>query len=303
MAKKLPMSVWLIFAVLCVVWGTTYLGIKIGVKYFPPFYFSGLRHVLAGSLFLIPYLWKGFPRVTRRDLLRTAAMGFFMITGGNALLSWAEKYISSGTAGILSALAPLYITFLSLFFLEGFRITRLIWFGLMLCIGGIYFLSQPNGQESLHEYYTFGIILTVFANLAWGIGSVFMKKYPVEIPVYLRTGLQMLIAGGFNLSVGLVFEPSVDFSTIPSEAWWTMAYLVLIGSLVGYASFVYLLDFMQPARLSIHVYVNTVVAVLVGWFFASEQLNVQMFGAMAVILVGVILVNREYAKMAAQANK
>jgi drug/metabolite transporter (DMT)-like permease len=295
--KSLPASVWIVFFVLCIVWGTTYLGIKIGVQYFPPFFFSSFRHLIAGAIFTIPLLLRGHQLPSKRDLLRITVVGICMITGGNALLSWAEKTISSGLAGIISALTPLFITLLSFVFFKGFKITWLIFVGLMLCIGGILFLTKPDAA-TMSEGFEEGLILALFANVFWALGSIFMKKYPVDTNIYLRSGLQMLIAGAINMVISLIFEPTVDFATVPSEAWWAIAYLIFVGSLIGYSSFVYCLDYMAPARLSVHVYINTIVAVVVGWLFGSEPLNFQMFVTMAIILVGVLIVNREYSKMA-----
>lgn len=296
--KKLPALVWIAFVTICLVWGTTYLGIKVAVKYFPPFWFSGVRHLSAGLIFLIICAIKGYSLPTWRETVHLFIVGCLMIIGGNGLLSWAEIYISSGLAGILSAMAPLYITFLSIFFFKGFRVTWKILGGLLLSIIGIVVLSKPDGAEQNTEGFTLGIILTFIANLSWAFGSIFMKKAPTHVHVFMRTGMMMVTAGFVNLFFGTLFEPSVDFASVPTEGWVTVVYLVTVGSIIGYMCMVYLLDYMAPARVSIHVYINTVVAVLLGWLLAGEHLTGIMVAAMVVILVGVIIVNNEYSKMA-----
>ena len=298
--KSLPTLVWIAFITICLVWGTTYLGIKIAVKYFPPFWFSGFRHTAAGLIFLIYGFLRGYKLPNRRDCLRLFIVGCFMIIGGNALLSWAEIYISSSLAGVLSSLAPLFITFLSIFFFKGFRVTWVIIGGLILSIIGIVLLSKPEENLAITEGFTLGIVLTFIANLSWAFGSVFMKKFAVEAPVFMKTGVQMVTAGSVNLLIGSLFE-KVDISSVPTEGWLSVVYLIVVGTLVGYTCFVYLLGYISPARLSIHVYVNTIVAVLLGWLLANEHLTWLMFGAMIVILVGVIIVNNEYSKMAQKA--
>lgn len=300
--KSLPISVWIAFIALCFFWGTTYLGIKICMQYFPPFWFSGFRHLTAGSIFILISKIKGDKFPSRRDTMRLLAVGSFMIIGGNALLSWAEIYISSGLASILSALAPLFITVLSIFFFEGFKITRVIWGGLALSILGILLLSKPEDDLKMTDGFILGIILTIVANLCWAFGSVFMKKYPVDSPVFMRTGVQMVLAGSFNLMVGTLFEKKIDFSSIPTEGWLSVAYLITFGSLVGYTCLVYVMEYMAPARISIHVYVNTVVAVLLGWLLLGEHLSWLMALAMTIILTGVIIVNKEYSRMAQKAS-
>jgi drug/metabolite transporter (DMT)-like permease len=299
-SKKLPIRVWIVFGVLCFVWGTTYLGISIGVKYMPPFFFSALRHILAGTIFTVFFLIKGEKMPSWQNILRLSVAGICMITGGNALLSWAELYISSGLAGILSALAPLYITFLSFIFFKGFKATYTIFLGLIICITGIYFLTKTDNPQAAKEGFELGVILTVLANLFWALGAIFIKKYPVDVNIYLRTGLQMFIGGVINLFLSLATEPMPDLTQLPAEFWGVMFYLVVFGSLVGYSSFVFVLDYMEPARVSIHTYVNTVVAVILGWLFAHEQLTPTMGLAMVVVMVGVVIVNREYGKMSAK---
>ena len=294
---RLPNFVWFIFAVLCFVWGTTYFGIKIAVQYFPPFWFSAFRHFSAGVVFLILYFAQSRELPSKTDILRGAVAGCFMICGGNALLSWAEIYISSGLAGILSSVAPLYITLMSIAVFKGFRITWLIVLGLIISIGGIYLLSKPEDGLTPSPEFWRGFWLTLLANFFWGMGSIYMKKYPVEQHVYLKTAMQMIPASIVNIIVSGFFETPPDLATIPMNAWWAVAYLIGIGSLVGYTSFVYLIKYMAPARLSIHIYVNTVVAVLVGWLLGGDHLTGMTWVALVVILAGVILVNNEYAKM------
>ena len=299
-SKKLPILVWILFGVLCFVWGTTYLGISIAVKYLPPFFFSALRHLLAGGIFTIFFLLKGHKIPSWKDLFRLSIAGICMITGGNALVSWAELYITSSLAGVLSALAPLYITFLSFIFFKGFRATPTIFVGLIISIVGIYFLTKTDNPENVKEGFMLGVVLTILANLFWALGSIFIKKYPVDVNIYLRTGLQMLIGGAINMLLSLATEPLPNLTHLPLEFWGVLLYLVVFGSLIGYSCFVYVLDYMEPARVSIHMYINTVVAVIVGWLFANDHLTPIMVLSMIVIMVGVIIVNREYAKMAAK---
>lgn len=294
---RLPNFVWFVFAILCVVWGTTYFGIKIAMQHFPPFWFSAFRHFSAGVIFLAFYFLQLRQLPSKTDVFHSAVAGCFMICGGNALLSWAEIYISSGLAGILSSVAPLYITLMSIAVFKGFRITWLIVLGLIISIGGIYLLSKPEDGLTPSPQFWGGFWLTLLANFFWGVGSIYMKKYPVNQHVYLKTAMQMIPAALINSIISMFFETSPNLAIVPVEAWWAVAYLIGIGSLVGYTSFVYLIKFMAPARLSVHIYVNTVVAVLVGWLFGGDQLTSTTWFALAVILTGVIVVNNEYAKM------
>jgi drug/metabolite transporter (DMT)-like permease len=226
--------------------------------------------------------------------------GVFMITGGNALMSWAVKYIPSGLAGILSATAPVFITLLSVYAFPNFRITRKITLGLLIAFVGIALLSKPDAGIELTREFWLGFSLTILANVFWGMGSVYMKSRPVEQHPFLRTGLQMLPASVLNLAISYAFEPAPSFAQIDGRGWFAIFYLIIVGSLIGYLSFVYLTKYMSPARLSIHIYVNTVVAVLVGWAIGGEHLTALTWVALAVIMGGVLIVNNEYARMASK---
>jgi drug/metabolite transporter (DMT)-like permease len=295
---KLPNLVWIAFAAICIVWGTTYFGMKVAMIYFPPFFFSAFRFGSAGIIFLLLYLTQSRQKPSWTDIKHCSIAGIFMITGGNALLSWGIKYISSGFAGILSTTAPVFITLISIYAFPNFKITWRITLGLLIAFVGIVLLSKPDTGIELTADFWFGFTLAIIANVFWALGSIHMKKYPVEQHPFLKTGIQMIPASIINLVISLIVEPKPDFSQIDVRGWSAILYLILIGSLVGYLSFVYLTKYMSPARLSIHIYVNTVVAVLVGWALGGEHLTWLTWVALVIVMGGVLIVNNEYARMA-----
>ena len=298
--KTLPTLVWVAFVTVCFVWGTTYFGIKVAIDYFPPFFFSAFRHGVAGVIFLLLYLTQSRKMPSWSDIKSASIAGIFMITGGNALLSWAEKYISSGLAGILSTTAPVFIALMSIYAFPNFKITWKITVGLLVAFVGIALLSKPEEGLQLTPEFLGGAALAIAANMFWGLGSIWMKKNPVEQHPFLKTGIQMLPASAVNLIISFIFEPKPNFAQVTTRGWSAIAYLIVVGSLIGYLSFVYLTKYMTPARLSIHIYVNTVVAVLVGWAFGGEHLTAVTWAALAIIMAGVVVVNNEYARMANQ---
>lgn len=296
--KTLPALVWVAFVAVCIVWGTTYFGIKVAMEYFPPFFFSAFRHGAAGIIFLLLYLTQSRQKPSWSDIKHASIAGIFMITGGNALLSWAEKYISSGLAGILGATAPIFITLMSIYVFPNFKVTRKITVGLLIAFVGIALLSKPEDGIQLTFEFWMGFGLAIIANMFWGMGSIYMKKHAVEQHPFLKTGIQMIPASVINIVISLIFEPKPNFAQIDTRGWLAIVYLIFIGSLIGYLSFVYLTKFMAPARLSIHIYVNTVVAVLIGWAFGGDHLSLMTWVALAIIMGGVVIVNNEYARMA-----
>ena len=298
-----PRKVWIAFIAVSIVWGTTYYGIRICVKYFPPFFFSGLRHFSAGIIFLIYFFLTEKRFQSYKGLIHIAIAGFLMICGGNALLSWGEKYISSGLTGVLSTAAPIYVTLISIFVFKGFRITPIIIAGTLLSVAGIFWICEPNIKTDSSAEFWWGITLTMIANFLWAAGAVYMRKFSTQQPVALRVAVQMIPASLINFVISFIFEPKMNWSGVSVEAWWSFIYLVLIGSCIGYLCFVYLIQYWQPARVTIHVYINTIVAVVIGWLFDADKLTIQTWCAIAVVLCGVILVNKEYMRMTLKTMK
>ncbi len=298
--KGFPTLVWVAFSAICIVWGTTYFGTKVAMDYFPPFFFSALRFGVAGVIFLLLYLTQSRQKPTWADIKNGSIAGFFMITGGNALLGWAVKYIPSGLAGIMSATAPIFITLMSIYAFPNFKITWKISLGLLIAFVGMALLSKPDDGITLTTEFWMGLWLTVVANVFWGFGSIYMKKYPVEQHPFLKTGIQMIPASLINLTISFIFETQPHFSQIDTRGWTAVVYLIVIGSLVGYLSYVYVIKYMAPARLSIHIYVNIIVAVLLGWAFGGEHLSPITWVALTIIMIGVFVVNNEYARMNAK---
>ena len=298
LSNKNPKIVWLAFIALCIVWGTTYYGIRICVKYFPPFFFSGLRHFSAGILFLIYFFLTEKRLQSYKGLIHIVIAGILMICGGNALLSWGEKYISSGLTGVLSTAAPIYVTIISIFVFKGFRITPIIIVGTLLSVAGIFWICAPKISTGSGSEFWWGVALTMIANFFWAAGSVYMKKFSPTQPVALRVAVQMIPASLINFVISYIFEPKMNWLGVPAEGWWSFAYLVFIGSAVGYLCFVFLIQYWQPARVTIHVYVNTIIAVAIGWLFDGDKLTLQTWSAIGIVLCGVILVNKEYMQMA-----
>jgi drug/metabolite transporter (DMT)-like permease len=285
------------FIAICIIWGTTYFGIKIALEEIPPFMLSSIRHLIAGCLFVGYFRSQGhkFPTDTRTYLM-LFFIGTLIITGGNAFVCVAEKFIPSSLTAIISALSPLYITAMSIFILKNTAFTPKIALGFALSIFGVVVLSYPNLTISYSTSFLIGLVLMTIANLSWSLGTVLIKKYPLNVNIYLGMGIQMWMGGLVNLIISLCFEKQRDLTHLTSSTIGAMTYMILIGSFLGYMCYMYLLKHINPARLSTHNYANTVVAVFVGWLIGKETLNIYTIFATAIILAGVLIVNREYSK-------
>lgn len=286
------------FILLCLVWGTTYLGIKVAIdEHIPPFFLSAIRHVAAGSVFLMVSLWNGKKLPDQKGLLKLAVIGFLMIVGGNGLVCWAEQFISSGLTAVICSLSPIFITVLSLFAFKNFSISTFIVAGLLTSLFGIVCIFHESIGFQVSYNSIMGVVLLVFANLSWALGSIFMKKNQVNIDLFLGVGIQMIFGGLMNGAISAGFEDITIIGQISSTGWWAIFYLVVIGSLIGYGSYIYVLLQYTPSRISLHTYINTIIAVFVGAIFGGELIDKFIFIGTFFVLLGVILVNREYTRM------
>lgn len=288
----------LAFLMLCLVWGTTYLGIKVAIdEHIPPFFLSAIRHIAAGLVFLLFSLMNGKKLPDSRGMIRLAIIGFLMIVGGNGLVCWAEQYLSSGLTAVICSLSPVFITVLSLFAFRNFSISALIVSGFLLSIFGILCIFHKSISFQVSYNSVAGVVFLVLANLSWAVGSIFMKKNQVHTDLFLAVGLQMIFGGLMNGMISAGFENTSLIGEISAAGWWAMLYLIIVGSLIGYGCYIYVLWQYSPSRISLHTYINTIIAVFVGWMLGGEQIDRYIFLGTFFVLVGVILVNHEYTRM------
>ncbi|MES1224877.1 MAG: EamA family transporter, partial [Bacteroidota bacterium] len=208
----------------CLIWGTTYLALRIGVTQFPAFLFSVLRFLIAGPILIAITLVFGKAQwPDRKTLINQAICGLLMITFGIAVVGWAEKYISSGVAAVICSVMPIWTILINLIANKEEKPNWLIIAGLVTGLSGIMLIFSEHLSEFANGNYRLGIALTFIANLCWAIGSVFIKKKNQSTNPFLSAGLQMLFGGIFLIPVSLVFD---DYSTIKwsAEIISTLAY-------------------------------------------------------------------------------
>jgi drug/metabolite transporter (DMT)-like permease len=291
-------KVAIVFAILCIVWGTTYLGIAEALKGgIAPFMMAAVRHIIAGFFFTIYCISRGYTLPTLQDIKKLSLVGILMIVGGNALVCWAEQFIPSGVTAVICSLSPVFITLMSAFAFQNFKITLPIVLGLCLSMSGIICISNKSMTMDWTMDLILAMVLLVIANLSWGLGSILMKKNKLDLYLFLIVGIQMLIGGTASLLLSFIFEPQFSFSQVTAHGWWAMTYLIVAGSLIGYGSYAYTLSHYLPSRVSIHTYINTVIAVFVGWLIGHEGLDTYIIGGTILVLVGVLVINRAYAKI------
>jgi drug/metabolite transporter (DMT)-like permease len=288
------LSGWVLFwyLVLCVVWGSTYLAIKIGVRDLTPALFGAVRFLVAGTILLVAalVLGRGLPRRTA-DWTTNAVVGLLLLVGGNGLVMWAVQFVNSGVAAIFIVTVTLWLAlFDSIIPGSEAKPTVSQVGGLLVGLAGTMLLVGADIEALLAADWRGPIALTMAA-MCWAVGSVYFKRRPGEASPYVSSAIQMLAGGIAFLLIGTALGEwrEIRFTTTAVGA---IAYLIVFGSLIGYSAFVYVLRHVPPTLAGTYVYVNTVVAVLLGWFVLSEPITARTVVSMGLVLGAVVWVKR-----------
>lgn len=284
--------VWAALVCVYIVWGSTYLAIRVVVtSEIPPMLGMGLRFLVAGALMLGFLALRGGPRslrVTRRELRGAAIMGVLLLVLGNGVVAIAEQTVPSGLAALIIGAVPL--CFVVLRASGGDRPRRMTWLGVLVGFGGIAVISLPRGGIDDVEFWGVGLLL--LACVSWSIGSYVSPRLGLPANGLLGAGYEMLLAGAIMVVVSAASGSASEFAVdeVPPEGWWALAYLIVIGSLLGYTAYGYLLANAPLSLVGTYAYVNPVVAVFLGWAILSEPLTGIVAAGGALVVVGVILV-------------
>ena len=292
-----PMAIWTAMISVYLVWGSTYLAIRFAVETIPPFLMAATRFLIAGGIL---YTWRYFARDARPKKIewRSAAIvGFFLIVGGNGSVVWAEQKVPSGIAALLVASAPLWMVLIDLI-RPSARKTRapggltilgvvLGFLGIVLLVGPGQLFGQGEGVDPV------GAAVLTLAALSWAIGSLYSRGAKLPASPLLGTGMEMLAGGVGLLILGtLTGEWSrLDLNAISTRSLLSLLYLILFGSLIGFASYTWLLRVAPTALVSTYAYVNPLVAIFVGYFLAGESLTLRILIATAIIIGAVALIS------------
>lgn len=287
-------KVWIALLALYIVWGSTYLAIRFTVETIPPFMHASLRFLISGAIL---YAWRrtaGDPAPTLGNWKSAAIVGTALLLGGNGLVAWAEQTVPSGIAALMVSTAPFWMVLFESMRTGGSKPTWQAILGLFIGFGGVFLLIGPAeimGGE--RNFDTFGVILLLLAALFWSMGSIYARGADMPKSTLLSTGMQMLTGAVGLFLVSLVKGEFNDFSLglVSSRSWLALLYLITFGSLVGFVSYGWLLHNAPVSLMSTYAYVNPVVAVLLGWLFAGEELNARIAVASAIIIGSVILIN------------
>lgn len=285
----------LAFAAIYLVWGSTYLGIRVAVATLPPFLMAGLRFIVAGGL-VVGWIaaTRGF-RATARHWRDNAIIGTFLLLGGNGLVVWAEQYIPSGLTALIIGSQPLMMVLTDWAWRGGHRPTFLTGAGLLLGFSGVAWLVAPWESAAGGGLHLGGVVAILAGGVFWAIGSIYGRRVRTPAEPLTASAIQMLCGGGALIVAGFAHGDVAAFSpaAVSSSSWLAFAYLIFVGSLVGYSTFVWLMKHSTPARVSTYAYVNPIVAVLLGWLILDEPITVRTLEASAVIVVSVAIITTQ----------
>lgn len=295
--------VWAALWVIYVVWGSTYLAIRVTVETLPPFLSAGARFLLAGViLYAVLALRRGWReiKITKRELGASALVGAALLFGGNGLVSLAEQEVSSSLAALIIASVPLWVILLRT--ITGEKVSRATLVGVGIGFAGVAMLVLPGGDSDANVA---GLLTLVVAALSWASGSFFSSKLPLPRDPFVSTAAQMVTGGLVLLVAGAATGETsgLDPSEFSGASMSAFAYLVTIGSLFAFTCYVWLLQNAPISKVATYAYVNPVIAIFLGWLILSESITTTILVGAGVIVSSVaFIVSKESGSKRARAD-
>jgi drug/metabolite transporter (DMT)-like permease len=294
-----PVSTWSVviaFIILYIVWGSTYFFIQMGVEHIPPFLMGALRFVIAGILLMIWCLIKKENLFNSTQIKYASITGIFLLFVGTGAVIWAEKTIPSSLVAVLVASQAIWLVlFDKRNWKENFTSKSTI-IGLIIGFLGVILLFSESAGEAIKGRGDWtnivSLIVLIIGTISWTAGSIYSKYHSFGSTI-VNSSWQMIAAGIVFLLVSLFSGETrgFDWKAVPAASWWSVVYLIIMGSLAGFSAYVFLLKVRPVSQVGTHVYINPVVAVLLGVFIAGEKMTLMQVIGLAVILTSVLLIN------------
>ncbi len=275
-------------------WGTTWIASKEGVKHMPALQLAAIRQFIGGFLYISFFLFKKTPWPKGKQWKTILILSILNFVLSNGLSTWGVKYISSGLGAIIGAIVPLWIVIISFF--SGERLARLAIIGLIVSFGGVCVIFYDHLSDFLIPDFRFGIFISLISTLTWAFGSLYTKKKAASFNPYFSLGLQMFLSSILLFAYTGATGTSVSLSSIPAISWWSIAYLVVFGSVLTFIAFIYALQHLPAQISSIYAYINPIIAVILGAVIFGETLNASIAIGGGVTLFGLYMVNYSLRK-------
>jgi drug/metabolite transporter (DMT)-like permease len=289
-------KIWLALLALYIVWGSTYLGIKVAIETIPPFFHASIRFLVSGIILVVWQRSAGQAMPTRKQWISTAIIGTLLLLGGNGLVSWAEQFIPSGVAALIIGSVPMFLVVAEALRPNGVKPTWQAIVGLLIGFVGIFILVGPSeisGSDT--KLNPFGVIALLGACLAWASGSIYSKTADLPKSSLMNTGAQMLMGSISLLIVSLLTGElnGWDITAVSARSLYGLLYLITAGSLIGFVSYGWLLQNAPISLVATYAYVNPIVAVLLGNWIGDEPLEPRIWVAAGIIIGSVIFINNK----------
>ncbi|QDS96680.1 putative inner membrane transporter YedA [Roseimaritima multifibrata] len=287
------LQVVIAFAAVYLIWGTTYLAMRIAVESIPPFMISAGRFLVAGTLTYSVLRMRGVPAPSLGQWKSAALIGCLLMVGGNGLVMWAVQRVPSGVAALVVATMPLWMTLFEWLFYRGPRPSVRVAAGLLMGFIGIVFLLKPErllaGAEGLHLPSMFALMM---APVFWSIGSLHSRKANLPKNIFMATALESICGGVVLLVFSLLGREWLhfDWREVSARSAVATVYLALFGSLIAFTAYCWLLKNVNVTRVSTYTFVNPVIAVFLGWLILGEEITWETTVAVVLIVCGVMLI-------------
>jgi drug/metabolite transporter (DMT)-like permease len=290
----MKLRIWAALCSIYIIWGSTYLAIRFAIQSMPPFLMAGVRFLIAGSILFVWRTLARDPKPTPREWRSTAIVGLFLLLGGNGCVVWAEQRVVSGVTALLIGSTPFWFVLLDALRPGGVKPSWkniagvfIGFVGIVLLIGPTEFAGNGQGVDLL------GSVVLLFAALFWATGSLFARDAKLPSSPLLSTGMEMLVGGASLFFLGTITGEwsSVNLSAITLPSFLGLAYLIVFGSLVGFAAYTWLLKAAPTPLVATYAYVNPVVAIFLGNLLAQEPLTLHVLLSALIIVSAVVLIN------------
>ncbi|HEY1791991.1 MAG TPA: EamA family transporter [Opitutaceae bacterium] len=286
------------FAAIYLIWGSTYLGIRVGVETIPPFLMAASRFAIAGVVLFTVLRLRGAPWPTLLQWRDQAVVGVFLLLGGNSVVTWCELRVPSGITSLVLGAGPIIVLALNWIRPGGSRPTAKLAVGVLIGVAGLVILLGPGSIPAGYRPPLSRIFILLASSLCWWTGSFYSKHRAVRTPLIMASAMQM-ICGSLCIFLAAQFldrESGFSLSHVSGRSWIAFAYLTTVGSAVVFPIYVWLLGHTTPAKASTFAYVNPVIAIILGWAILREPLNFRIALATAIIIGAVVLINLTRAK-------
>jgi drug/metabolite transporter (DMT)-like permease len=288
----------LAFATIYLVWGSTFLAIRVGVREVPPFLLAAMRFVVAGVVLYGWMRWKGTPAPTRREWITSFLLGFLIFVVDYGCLFWAEQRVPSGIAAVVLATIPVFMSLSEIIVLRTQRLTLRLSVALLIGIFGVAVLMNRSLSLGEAPIDHAGATALLVAAVSWSIAAAFTRKLPLPKSKPMSSAAQMS-AGGFQLLVLAAITGEFrgfQIQTVSFAAWFSLLYLIVAGSIVAFTAYVWLLHYESPTKVGTYAYVNPLVAVVLGYLLGGESIGMRTGLGTFLILISVIVITTTPSK-------